>query len=334
MAGLAALEDRGSFLVKGRRTLHQLAHKEYGVVFSQCGLRTTSFEVEMNPDNTEDLDLCNKCHAFAELQRRREAAVERGDTVTQRVMSSADWLAANFAQVPLVILPFVRNDPDGSGIYPAVWNLMLAARAEGVGTTLTTVLHHFAADEVAELLGVPVEKGWRNAAAIPCGYPLGTWGVAGRPPVEDVVFIDDPDFFRHRDPVRAYRARRGDRPVAVIMNLVAPDGYNGAIRLLAGIYRDGTVSGVRVIAHRETPGLGDPIEADRSDWIHAFEGRSLADPLPRGWAVRRDGGDFDQFTGATITPRAVVEAVQRALEYHAAHADRLYAAAAVKGDGP
>lgn len=121
---------------------------------------------------------------------RREAAEERGDTVTKRVLSSADWLAANFAQVPLVILPFVRNDADGSGIYPAVWSLMLAARAHGVGTTLTTVLHHFAATEVAALLGVPVDKGWRNAAAIPCGYPLGKWGVAGRPPVENVVFAD------------------------------------------------------------------------------------------------------------------------------------------------
>jgi nitroreductase len=121
---------------------------------------------------------------------RREQAEARGDTVTQRVLSSASWLAANFGQVPLVILPYVRNDPDGSGIYPAVWNLMLAARAQGVGTTLTTVLHHFAAKEVSELLGVPTNKGWQNKAAITCGYPLGNWGVAGRPPVEQVVYAD------------------------------------------------------------------------------------------------------------------------------------------------
>jgi nitroreductase len=121
---------------------------------------------------------------------RRQSAVERGDEVTQRVLSSGDWLSANFDRVPLVILPFVRNDPDGSGIYPAVWNLMLAARAHGVGTTLTTVLHHFAAAEVAALLEVPTGKGWRNAAAIPCGYPLGKWGVADRPPVESVVFTE------------------------------------------------------------------------------------------------------------------------------------------------
>ena len=120
----------------------------------------------------------------------RERAAAAGDSTTERVLSSGDWLAANFAQVPLVVLAFVRNDPDGSGIYPAVWNLMLAARAQGVGTTLTTVLHHFAAAEVAELLDVPTEKGWKNMAAITCGYPLGRWGVATRPPVETVVYAD------------------------------------------------------------------------------------------------------------------------------------------------
>ena len=121
---------------------------------------------------------------------RRERAEATGDEVTKRVLSSASWLAANFAQVPLVVLVYVRNDPDGSGIYPAVWNLMLAARAQGVGTTLTTVLHHFASDEVNQLIGVPTAKGWRNVAAVACGYPLGKWGVAGRPPVEQVVYAD------------------------------------------------------------------------------------------------------------------------------------------------
>ena len=121
---------------------------------------------------------------------KRQQAEATGDVTTQRVLSSGDWLAANFADVPLVVLVYVRNDPDGSGIYPAVWNLMLAARAQGVGTTLTTVLHHFAGAEVDELIGVPTDKGWRNAAAVTCGYPVGTWGVAPRPPVEQVVYAD------------------------------------------------------------------------------------------------------------------------------------------------
>ena len=120
----------------------------------------------------------------------RERAVTAGDDTTQRILSSADWLAANFASVPLVVLAFSRNDPDGSGIYPAVWNMMLAARALGIGATLTTVLHHFAVEEVNELLEVPAEKGWRNMAAVPMGYPLGKWGVAQRPPLEQVVYVD------------------------------------------------------------------------------------------------------------------------------------------------
>lgn len=120
----------------------------------------------------------------------RELAVAAGDETTQRVLTSGDWLAANFSQVPLVVLAYIRNDPDGSGIYPAVWNLMLAARALGVGTTLTTVLHHFAQQGVADLVGVPDGRGWRLAAAVTCGYPLGNWGVAARPPVENVVYAD------------------------------------------------------------------------------------------------------------------------------------------------
>ena len=119
---------------------------------------------------------------------RKEAAVKRGDGQTLRVLSSAEWLAANFAQVPLVVFVYHRNDPDGSGIYPAVWNMMLAARAHGVGTTLTTVLSHFAADEVGKLLSVPEGKGWRLAAAVTCGYPLGKWGVAQRAPVTEITY--------------------------------------------------------------------------------------------------------------------------------------------------
>lgn len=142
--------------------------------------------------------------------------------------------------------------------------------------------------------------------------------------IQDTLEVTDAGTFGHAGPATVHRARRDGRPVAVIMEVTAPDGYNGDIDLLVSILRDGTVSGVRVVRHRETPGLGDPIEARRSDWITRFTGRSLADPAPEAWAVRRDGGDFDQFTGATITPRAVVEAVQRALEYHQDHREELY----------
>ncbi|MBT8062568.1 MAG: electron transport complex subunit RsxG, partial [Gammaproteobacteria bacterium] len=141
---------------------------------------------------------------------------------------------------------------------------------------------------------------------------------------EDVLRITDEAFFQTQEPVTVYRARLGTEPVAVIMQVVAPDGYNGDIKLLVGVYADGSISGVRVVSHRETPGLGDPIEHQRSDWILDFNGRSLGNPEPAGWAVRRDGGVFDQFTGATITPRAVVEAVERALRYFEARHEYLF----------
>ena len=124
-----------------------------------------------------------------------------------------------------------------------------------------------------------------------------------------------------------YRARLQGQPVALVMTATAPDGYSGSIRLLVGIRADDTLSGVRVVAHRETPGLGDAIDEQRSDWIFGFDGKSLSDPEPARWAVKKDGGDFDQLTGATITPRAIVKAVKRSLRYYHANREALYAAA-------
>lgn len=119
--------------------------------------------------------------------------------------------------------------------------------------------------------------------------------------------------------VRIHRARQDGAPVAAVFPVVAPDGYGGPIRLLMGVYVDGSVAGVRVVEHSETPGLGDPIEIERSDWIRDFEGTRLGDPPAEDWTVQRDGGEFDQFTGATITPRAVVRAVKRGLVYFERH---------------
>lgn len=139
----------------------------------------------------------------------------------------------------------------------------------------------------------------------------------------DVIEVSDPRL-DPRGPVSVYRARRDGQVVSVVLTPVAPDGYNGRIRLLVGVRRDGSVSGVRVLAHRETPGLGDAIEVERSDWVRQFKGRALGDPPRERWAVKRDGGVFDQLTGATITPRAVVAAVRRTLEYVVAHRERLF----------
>lgn len=124
--------------------------------------------------------------------------------------------------------------------------------------------------------------------------------------------------------ITVYRARLRGAPVAAVLKLAAPDGYNGDIHLLIGINFDGTLTGVRVTAHKETPGLGDALETARSDWILGFDGRSLRNPVPTGWAVKKDGGEFDQFTGATITPRAVVKAVRQAQELFARRRDEMF----------
>lgn len=143
----------------------------------------------------------------------------------------------------------------------------------------------------------------------------------------DTIEVTDPDLLGTPRPVTVYRARKDGRPVAAILAPVAPDGYSGEIRLLVAIEADGRLAGVRVAGHRETPGLGDAIEAARSDWILGFEGRSLGDPDEKGWAVKKDGGVFDQFTGATITPRAVVKAVKKALVYFDRNRQTLFAEA-------
>lgn len=121
----------------------------------------------------------------------------------------------------------------------------------------------------------------------------------------------------------AYLARKNGQIHTVILPITAPDGYTQEIRLLVGIRADGSLSGVRVVEHKETPGLGDKVELKKSPWILVFDGKSLTNPATDHWKVKKDGGDFDQFTGATITPRAVVLAVRRSLEFFNKHKDAL-----------
>ena len=123
---------------------------------------------------------------------------------------------------------------------------------------------------------------------------------------------------------RIYIARRAGEIVTVIIPAVAPDGYTGEIDLIVGVNSDGSVAGVRALSHRETPGLGDKVDIKKSDWILDFNGRSLGNPDLDGWAVKRDTGVFDQFTGATITPRAVVAATLRVLQFAEANSATLF----------
>ena len=129
-----------------------------------------------------------------------------------------------------------------------------------------------------------------------------------------------------------YRVFDKGEPVAALIAMTARDGFSGPIRILVGIDVDGVVTGVRILQHRETPGLGDKIVSTRSNWILQFDGRSLADPVMKAWAIKRDGGDFDQLTGASITPRAVISALRDTLVYFDAHRDEIFAAAATGDD--
>ncbi|WP_158611701.1 RnfABCDGE type electron transport complex subunit G [Guyparkeria sp. SCN-R1] len=121
-----------------------------------------------------------------------------------------------------------------------------------------------------------------------------------------------------------FRARQDDEVVAVAIPVVTHRGYSGDIRLLVGVTAEGELTGVRVLEQRETPGLGDKIKADKTDWIQGFSGRRLGDPPADDWAVKKDGGIFDQFTGATVSPRAVVGAVKDVLEYVDRHHHLLF----------
>lgn len=120
----------------------------------------------------------------------RERAEEENDEQALAVMRSSQWLADNFEQVPLWVMVFHRNDPSGSSIYPAVWNMMLAARGLGIGTCMTTILGFLKAEETFAALGVPTDKGWQLAASVSAGYPTGRWGLAKRAPVEEVVYAE------------------------------------------------------------------------------------------------------------------------------------------------
>lgn len=184
-----------------------------------------------------------------------------------------------------------------------------------IGSALLTVVYHLTADRIADQERRVVQQQLSQI------LPPGRYDNELQ---DDHISFHDEAHFPKGQTVTAYRARATGKPVALIFRFRAVNGYNGDIHLLAGIYGDGTLAGVRVISHRETPGLGDGIEKEKSDWVLDFGGKSLARPGQAGWAVRRDGGEFDQFTGATITPRAIVEAVHAALEYFNKHQAELF----------
>jgi len=148
-----------------------------------------------------------------------------------------------------------------------------------------------------------------------------------------LISVTDAALLGSDDPIDVFVPMDGERPVAAIFTTVAPHGYNAPIYLLVGISAEtSSITGVRVVSHRETPGLGDLIELRKSNWILQFNGTSLTMPNAAGWAVDKDDGEFDSITGATVTPRAVVKAVHDTLLYFDEHRDTIFAEALAAHD--
>ena len=145
--------------------------------------------------------------------------------------------------------------------------------------------------------------------------------------LDSKLLIPEPHTLPGAGDAIVYRVYREGEPAAALFVVSARDGYSGPIRLLVGVGIDGSVAGIHVLEHRETPGLGDGIETAKSDWALQFAGKSLANPLASGggWAIRSDGGEFDQLTGASVTPRAVIKAIRQTLIYFDANRDTVFA---------
>ncbi len=141
---------------------------------------------------------------------------------------------------------------------------------------------------------------------------------------QDILQLPPNSSLHNRVNSSVFRARKQGKPIALAFTVTAPDGYNGDITLLMAIYYNGDIAGVRVISHKETPGLGDKIETRHSHWITHFNGKSLYNLTDKQWRVKKDNGYFDQFTGATITPRAVVKAVYKALKFYKQNKELLF----------
>ena len=143
--------------------------------------------------------------------------------------------------------------------------------------------------------------------------------------VEDTISVEPNPLIGNKKNIDIYRAKKNNQVIAVIIETIAPDGYSGEIKTLVGVDQKDKLLGVRVITHKETPGLGDYIEVDKSHWIKNFNLKSLDEMGEKEWAVKKDGGDFDYVSGATITSRAVIKSTYKSLLYVKENKKRLFA---------
>jgi len=142
---------------------------------------------------------------------------------------------------------------------------------------------------------------------------------------KDIAVLPADPLLGSEEGIKIHIARKNGDVTGIIFETIAPRGYNGNLDMLVAIDKNSVVTGSRVISHKETPGLGDKVDLKKSKWILSFANKSLTNPPLKGWKVKKDGGSFDQFTGATITPRAVVRAVKNTLIYFEQHQDTLLA---------
>lgn len=204
-----------------------------------------------------------------------------------------------------------QNERSPSALSSGIVLAVVAA----VCTALVTLTHHLTAPRIAENEKAYLEQSLRPALA-DLFYDNDL--------TESTLVLPPPHGLPGSAPATIYRLFSEERPVAAVFIVSARGGYAGPIKLLIAVQYSGELTGVQVLEHNETPGLGDLIEASRSDWLTQFEGASLEEPPRDRWAIRRDGGVFDQITGASITPRAVVRAVKETLLYYESNRDTIY----------
>ena len=164
-----------------------------------------------------------------------------------------------------------------------------------IGTGLVALTHHQTSDRIAANEREALVK--KLHALVPAE-------TVDNDMATDKILVNAPDMLGGES-IEVYRGRLQGKPVAAVFATIVPNGYSGPIKLLVAVRYDGTLGGVRVVSHKETPGLGDKVEEERSDWIFSFNDKSLSNPSEYLWKVKRDGSVFDQFTGATITPRSI-----------------------------
>jgi electron transport complex protein RnfG len=198
---------------------------------------------------------------------------------------------------------------------------MTLAVIAAICTSLVATTYHFTVDRIAANDKALLEQSLHPALS-DIFYDGGV--------SESLLVLSPPHELPGAEEALIYRVYANDEPVAALFVVTARDGFSGPIRILVGVDVAGIVTGVRILRHRETPGLGDKIVVSRSDWVHQFAGRSIGDPAVTEWAIRRDGGQFDQLTGASITPRAVLKAIRDTLIYFDVHKQEIFAASSTE----